>query len=116
MAPVCVPVNTYRYRISFTAPAFLGNAWREGGQAVSKWAAKVFFLLIAQKSDKASMPRASAIAAYLASCTSKSTAYWKGLIAMTIPHKPRSCLQRCRLTPQGRALLAALNTKENPGP
>lgn len=35
-----------------------------------------------------------------------------GLIAMTLPDKPQSCLQRYRLTPQGQALLNALNTKE----
>ena len=35
---------------------------------------------------------------------------------MTIPDKPQSRLQRYRLTPQGQALLNALNTKENPAP
>ena len=38
----------------------------------------------------------------------------QGLIAMTFPDKPQSRLQRYRLTPQGRALLAALSTKEAP--
>ena len=37
-----------------------------------------------------------------------------GLIAMTLPDKPQSRLQRYRLTAQGRALLAALQTQENP--
>ena len=36
------------------------------------------------------------------------------LIAMTLPDKPQSRLQRYRLTAQGRALLAALQTQENP--
>ena len=39
-----------------------------------------------------------------------------GVIAMTIPHKPQSRLQRYRLTPRGLALLNALNTKENAAP
>ena len=38
----------------------------------------------------------------------------QGLIAMTLPDKPQSRLQRYRLTPQGQALLAALSTKEAP--
>ena len=38
----------------------------------------------------------------------------QGLIAMTLPEKPQSRLQRYRLTPQGQALLAALSTKEAP--
>lgn len=38
----------------------------------------------------------------------------RGLIAMTLPDKPQSRLQRYRLTPQGRALLATLQTQENP--
>lgn len=37
-----------------------------------------------------------------------------GLIAMTLPDKPQSRLQRYRLTAQGRALLATLQTQENP--
>ena len=39
-----------------------------------------------------------------------------GVIAMTIPEKPQSRLQRYRLTPRGLALLNALNTKENAAP
>ena len=38
----------------------------------------------------------------------------QGLIAMTLPDKPQNRLQRYRLTPQGRALLATLQTQENP--
>ena len=38
----------------------------------------------------------------------------QGLIAMTLPDKPQSRLQRYRLTPQGQSLLAALSTKEAP--
>lgn len=38
----------------------------------------------------------------------------RGLIAMTIPDKPQSRLQRYRLTPEGRALLAAVQTTETP--
>ena len=37
-----------------------------------------------------------------------------GLIAMTLPDKPQSRLQRYRLTPQGRALLATLQTQKKP--
>ena len=37
-----------------------------------------------------------------------------GVIAMTIPDKPQSRLQRYRLTPQGRALLATLQTQKKP--
>ncbi len=40
----------------------------------------------------------------------------QNLIAMTIPDKPQSRLQRYRLTAQGQALLAALRSKENPTP
>lgn len=40
----------------------------------------------------------------------------QGLIAMTIPDKPQSRLQRYQLTAQGQALLAALRAKENPAP
>ena len=39
-----------------------------------------------------------------------------GVIAMTLPDKPQSRLQRYRLTPQGQALLAAARTPENPTP
>ena len=39
-----------------------------------------------------------------------------GVIAMTIPDKPQSRLQRYRLTLRGLALLNALNTKENAAP
>ena len=39
-----------------------------------------------------------------------------GVIAMTLPDKPQSRLQRYRLTPRGLALLNALNTKENAAP
>ena len=39
-----------------------------------------------------------------------------GVIAMTIPDKPQSRLQRYSLTPRGQALLNALNTKENAAP
>lgn len=38
----------------------------------------------------------------------------RGLIAMTLPDKPQSRLQRYRLTAQGRALLATLQTQETP--
>ena len=37
-----------------------------------------------------------------------------GVIAMTLPDKPQSRLQRYRLTPQGRALLATLQTQKKP--
>ena len=40
----------------------------------------------------------------------------QGLIAMTIPDKPQSRLQRYRITPQGQALLTALTTKEPSAP
>ena len=40
----------------------------------------------------------------------------QGLIAMTLPEKPQSRLQRYRLTPQGQALLTALRTPESPAP
>lgn len=40
----------------------------------------------------------------------------QGLIAMTIPEKPQSRLQRYRLTPQGQAQLTTLKTKETPAP
>ena len=40
----------------------------------------------------------------------------QNLIAMTIPDKPQSRLQRYRLTAQRQALLAALRSKENPTP
>ena len=38
----------------------------------------------------------------------------RGLIAMTLPDKPQSRLQRYRLTAQGRALLATLQTQKKP--
>ncbi|MBH2042702.1 MAG: hypothetical protein I8H87_04010 [Comamonadaceae bacterium] len=38
----------------------------------------------------------------------------RGLIAMSIPDKPQSRLPRYRLTAQGRALLATLQTQEKP--
>ena len=83
----------------------------------SKLAAKVLALLQAQESGKAALSQALGHRSVSGELHKQIRRLLDlGLIAMTIPEKPQSRLQRYRLTPQGQALLAALTTKEPPAP
>ncbi|MDO5623716.1 MAG: helix-turn-helix domain-containing protein [Pseudomonadota bacterium] len=86
-------------------------------QLESRLAAKVFLLLHANESGKAALARGlghRSVSGELHKQVQRLLAH--GLIAMTLPDKPQSRLQRYRLTQQGQRLLAALRTKENPAP
>ena len=83
----------------------------------SNLAATVLALLQAQESGKAALSQALGHRSVSGELHKQIRRLLDlGLIAMTIPEKPQSRLQRYRLTPQGQALLAALTTKEPPAP
>ncbi|MCZ2408049.1 MAG: helix-turn-helix domain-containing protein [Burkholderiales bacterium] len=81
----------------------------------SKLAAKVILLLHAQEAGKASLARNLGHRSVSGELNKQiGRLMEQGLITMTLPDKPQSRLQRYRLTPDGRMLLATLQTQENP--
>lgn len=79
----------------------------------SKLAAKVFLLLHAQEAGKAGLAQGLGHRSVSGELHKQiSRLMQQGLIAMTLPDKPQSRLQRYRITPEGRALLAAVQTSE----
>ena len=86
-------------------------------QLESKLAAKVIRLLRAQASGKAALAQAlghRSVSGELHKQIQRLQAL--GLIAMTLPDKPQSRLQRYRLTERGQALLGPLGHQENTTP
>ena len=81
----------------------------------SKLAAKVFLLLRAQEAGKTNLAKGLGHRSVSGELHKQiGRLMQQGLIAMTLPDKPQSRLQRYRLTPAGRTLLAALQAQENP--
>ena len=86
-------------------------------QLESKLAAKMVALLQTQESGKAALSQAFGHRSV--SCEPHKQIRRlldMGQVAMPLPDKPQSRLQRYRLTPQGQALLAALTSKAPPAP
>ena len=83
----------------------------------SKLAAKVFLQLREQELGKAALARGLSHRSVSGELHKQiSRLLEQDLIAMTLPDKPNSRLQRYRLTSQGQALLAGMRTSENPAP
>ena len=108
---------------SNTSASFLTPAATPSGglrlelQLESELAAKVLALLQTQESVKAALSQALGHRSVSGELHKQIRGLLDmDLIAMTLPDKPQSRLQRYRLTPQGQVLLAALTSKEPPAP
>lgn len=97
-----------------TAPA---TAPEEASRLESKLAARIFVLLLARESGKAALAQSLGHRSVSGELHKQiGRLLERGLIAMTLPEKPTSRLQRYRLTPRGQALAAELLTPEHPTP